>query len=182
MNKKGAMELSVNMIVILVLAMTLLGLGITITRYIVDRTRTMVEDTFSKIEEELTSKLDTGDDDVVFSKTQLNVPRGSEKLEGFGIRNQGNQELKLGIHFFAVDCPGTCDQDDVESWFTYIKGNEKYVVKPGERMVKDVLIKIPKTATTGLYLIQLAPYRGTSCTVNSCSEMYGSTEIFLTVG
>ena len=189
-NKKGALQLSINAIVIIVLAMTVLGLGLTFTRGLFRKMSGLTDDTFEKIKEELNTKLDTGEEQLVFSTTRLDIPRGGQALEGFGFRNDGNSEMKIGIRFFPVELPpsASVDVDDMESeWFHYLSQAEAYRIGPGSRTIKDILITVPRSAKTGLYLIKMVAYegspKGSSCaSLNNCPGELASTEIFLTVG
>ena len=189
-NKKGALQLSISMIVIIVLAMTVLGLGLTFTRDLFDKLQDIVGLTFSKIKKEINTKLDTSEEPLVFSTTNLEMSRGSKQLEGFGFRNDGNSEMKIGIRFFPVKCPpgATCDVEEIEGkWFTYIQGPEAYTIKPGSRIMREVHISVPRGATTGLYLIKMVAYtgspQGSACpSLDNCPNELASTQIFLTVG
>lgn len=192
-NKKASLELSVNAIVIVVLAMTLLGLGLAFVKGLFGNIGEISTSTFEKISEQLNKDLATSDSNIVFSKTRLEIDRGGKSLEGWGIKNDGSTQLKYGIKIKLVSCPDAADgtacdplliQNDVEKWFTYIKGDQKYTLGAAESHTKDVQIVVPRV-NPGLYLISIIAYEGTW--IDTCGEdpeecdIYEQTELFLTV-
>jgi hypothetical protein len=194
MHKRGALELSINAIVIIVLAMTLLGLGLGFVRGLFDNIIGVSGSTFERISEQLNTDLATSDAPLIFSKTRLSLDRGGSALEGFGVRNEKNAKVNYGIKLETFSCPNPAKEDPtkpetpckpIQSWFTYVDGDNKYEVKPAERDVHDVQIDVPRSAITGLYLVQLIAYTGIwdgACIAadSTCFKL-GQTELFLTV-
>ncbi|MFH1317114.1 MAG: hypothetical protein ABII01_06345 [Candidatus Woesearchaeota archaeon] len=166
-SRKASLELSVNAIVIIVLAMTLLGLGLFFIRGLFGNVIDLSESTFSKISDEVSQKLSSGRDKLLFSSIQFTLERGKTKLEGFGIRNDGNAQLNYGVKFYSISCPDlnntVCnpppnDNNKIDTWFTYVKGPKAYQLAAGDSHVKRVEIKIPSQAKTGLYLIKMVVF------------------------
>lgn len=205
MHKKGALELSINAIVIIVIALTLLGLGIVFVRNMMTDIGDISKGTFQKIEEQLNTDLATSDVPLLFSKSQLTLQRGQISLEGFGVRNDEPATIKYGIKLEIVDCPKDpatkiCTaqlKEDAVKTFNYIKGDQKYSLAPAERQVNKVQVSMPRSGVTpGLYLIKMSAYRGqwddtsevcdetTFAVVNNQDQgcmTFGQTELFLTV-
>ncbi|MFH1054029.1 MAG: hypothetical protein V1740_06445 [Candidatus Woesearchaeota archaeon] len=190
-SRKASLELSVNAIVIIVLAMTLLGLGLFFIRGLFGNVIELSESTFSKISDEVSQRLSTGQDKLLFSSIQFDLERGKSKLEGFGIKNIQNAEMKFGVLFYPVSCPGDgqtestknkyCrpykigtdlalepwDKGTIDEWFTYVKGPKSYTIGGGQQFVKRVEVKIPGDAPTGLYLVKMIVYTGDNAQVTS---------------
>lgn len=190
-NKKASLNLSINAIVIIVLAMTLLGLGLTFIRGIFRKAGGITETTFEKISEQLDTDLQTSEAPLLFSETRLAMERGGpSSLEGFGVRNDGNVPISYGIKIVAFSCPDAAEVDGecpaVDNWFTYFTGDEQYTINPAERQVNKVTIDVERGATTGLYLLKILAYTGTwdgqECKgPEAACDVFGQTELFLTI-
>ena len=189
--KKGALQLSINAIVIIVLAMTLLGLGLTFIRGMFSNIVELSESTFEKISEELNGRLATSDEPLLFSKTTLSIERGSKSLEGVGVRNDADSSIDYGIKIITANCPQkktdtAIECPDVEEWFDYFKGDEQYSLSPADNQVNKVVIDVPSGTTTGRYLLKIIGYTGTwpdgdDCSGSESCDQIGQTESFLTV-
>ncbi len=82
MNRKASLNLSIQAIVIIVLAMTILGLGLGFVRGLFDNIVGISESTFQKITEQLSTDLATSSAPLLFSQTKLNMERGKSDLQG----------------------------------------------------------------------------------------------------
>lgn len=197
MNKKGTLQLGINAIVIIILAMTLLGLGLGFIRGIFEDFSKIQTAAFEKIAEQVDSDLATSDAPLIFSSTRLTMDRGDSALAGLGVKNERDWGLNYGIRFSTFNCPagwktpeGVCR--DTQGWFEYFRGNQQYEVKAADRQVNKVIINVPKNAKTGLYLLKIQAYEGVwgsegcpndyEITLNptGCTSI-GTTELFLTV-
>ena len=179
MNKRASLELSIRAIVIVVLAMTLLGLAF--VKNIFGSAQELSSSTFDKVSDQLQRDLVNNDEKLVFSKTKIDLGRGKSSLLGWGIKNENNAKLDYWAAFTPIKCPTACpSQEELNTqWFTY-KYNPQgsnpsllYSVDNADQSVKRVDLTIPKTADLGLYLVDLSIFEGT--------EKYDSTEIFITV-
>lgn len=185
MHKKGALELSINAIVIVILAMTLLGLGLGFIKNMMGNVLDLSESTFEKMKDKLQQDLITGDELLVFSQNKFSMERTTSSLEGYGIKNRGDSKLAYGIKFIPIDCPEKIENQSVDclpidSWFRYKKTDRAYEVRAGDMELKRVDIKIPRTARKGDYLIEVEAYSG-EYSNNLTYQKYATTEIFLTV-
>ena len=195
MNRKASLNLSIQAIVIIVLAMTILGLGLGFVRGLFDNIVGISESTFQKITEQLSTDLATSSAPLLFSQTKLNMERGKSDLQGFGVRNDGNAKIKYGFNIETNTCPEKEDDGsclDADEWFAYLKGPEQYTLSPAERQANKVQITIPRGVTTGLYLLKMSAYLGNWPSGGNCVDDYepttgagcsliGQTELFLTV-
>lgn len=190
MHKRGALDLSIQTIVIVVIAMTLLGLGLGFVRNIFSNIGDLSESTFQRISEQLSTDLATSEAPLIFSQSRLSLERRASKIEGFGVRNDGNNPVKYGFKVETFSCPDSAKDQagkcvDVDAWFKYFKGNEQYQLKAAERQVNRVQVDVPSDAKTGLYLLKLLAYTGnwdgTCGTPQSTCQKIGQTELFLTV-
>lgn len=190
-SKRGTLNISIEAIVIVVIAMTILGLALGFVKGLFGDIGGLSESTFNKISEDLNTNLATSEAPLLFSNTKLTISRGDDSLQGIGVRNDGKTPLKYGVKIETFSCPedakeetGSCP--DASLWFEYFKGDEQYTVKAAERQTSKVQINVPKTdITPGLYLIKISAYTGNWPEGDECSEgtcnAFGQTELFLTI-
>lgn len=184
-NRKASLELSIRAIVIIVLAMTLLGLGLTFTKNIFGSVEELSASTFDKVSDQLQRDLVNNDEKLAFSQSKIDIERGESSLLGWGVKNENNAKLSYWADFTAIKCPGICPiKEELNTkWFTFKynpEGNNTlllYSVDVAEHSIKRVDLSIPRNAEPGLYLIDLSIYEEKGLV----DEKYASTEIFLTV-
>jgi len=88
MNKKGALELSITAIVVLIIAITLLGLAIFFIRNLFSEGTELFTGELAKIKDQLRKTLEESGETVVISKgTELKVKRGEPLEFHIGVRN-----------------------------------------------------------------------------------------------
>ncbi len=184
-SKKASLEISIQAIVIVVLAMTLLGLGLTFVKKMFGNIDVVSSGTFDKIQEQLQRDLTNSNEKLVFSQSKITLERGSQKLLGWGIKNIGSQRLNYYVQFTTIKCPqDTCPNQDTLNrvWLDYKYNPSRnpsilYQVDAASSQFERVNFNIPRNALPGLYLIDMSVYDDTSITTK-----YSSTDIFLTVG
>lgn len=184
-NKRASLEISIQAIVIVVLAMTLLGLGLGFVKNLFGSIGDISRATFDKIADQLNRDLVNSNEKLVFSQTKINIERGKSVLLGWGIKNDLSARLEYNAEFTAITCPdnngnpSTCPLTAIDNWFTYKKGTSSdpvYSVEAAGQKVERVDLKIPKTAATytGLYLIEVTMK-------DSAGTKYATTDLFITV-
>src|SRR3989338_249996 len=165
-SKKGSLEISIQAIVIVVLAMTLLGLGLTFVKKMFGNVDVISTGTFEKIQEQLQRDLVNSNEKLVFSQTKIAMERGSEKLFGWGVKNVGSSSLDYWAKFTAVKCPADCPTEDElnAEWFSF-KYNDQgttagllYTVDAASSQFVRVNLNLPRDAVPGLYLLDLSVY------------------------
>ena len=185
-NKRASLEISIQAIVIVVLAMTLLGLGLGFIKGLFGNISSLSAATFDKISDQLSRDLVNGNEKLVFSQTKINIERGKSILLGWGIKNDGNARLDYYAEFTPITCPdssgnpSTCPSNAIENWFTYKPRTganpTPYSVDAAGQQVERLDLTIPKRSNIdpGLYLIELA-------IKDNSGIKYATTDIFVTV-
>ncbi len=101
-NKKAAMELSINAIVIVVLAFTLLGLGLVFIRTqfksIGDTSTTVTE----QVKQQIIDDLRTADKRLAFPTTELTLSPNDDQIISIGVKNIGSDTLYFKINIYPV--------------------------------------------------------------------------------
>src|SRR3989338_2672348 len=182
-SRRASLEISIQAIVIVVLAMTLLGLGLTFVKRMFGNIEIVSTGTFEKIQEQLQRDLVNSDEKLVFSQTKITMERGGEKLFGWGIKNIGSSKLDYSAEFTPIKCPAeNCpsSQELNEQWFSFKYNPNRnpsllYSVDASNNQFVRVNLNIPKSASPGLYLIDLSVYDDFD------DSKYASTDLFITV-
>ena len=189
-NKKSSLEISIQAIVIVVLAMTLLGLGLGFIRGLFSNINKIGDQTFSKIQEQLQNTLTSGNEKLVLSSSKITIERGKSTLLGWGIKNENNYPLAYWAEFSPIRCPSAvsnCNgiKNDLNNkWFTfnYLPTTSittaPYKVGVADNQVVRVDLNIPQDAQTGLYLFSLKIFDTGTTPPNG---EYSSTDLFVTV-
>ncbi len=102
MHKKGALELSINAIVIVILAMTLLGLGLGFVRNMFRDIGDTTEQVQEQMKEQILDDLRRGDKKLSFPSASLQVEKGEEEVIVIGVKNTGSQTLNFRIRLFEI--------------------------------------------------------------------------------
>ncbi len=112
MRKKAAFNVSIQAIVVLILAITILGLGLTFIRNMFGKTTGQLDEVSQQIEEQIVEEIKSSNDRVAFSKTQIEIKKAETKEMYFGIRNDLSDAAT-----FNIDGDGTIDASaDVGAW------------------------------------------------------------------
>lgn len=107
LNKKGALELSINAIVIVVLAMTLLGLGLAFIKTQIGKmgdTATTVQD---QIKQQILEDLRTGDKKLSFPSNRITVASGDKVDLAIGVKNTNDYLMGFRVDILKREADGT---------------------------------------------------------------------------
>jgi hypothetical protein len=86
-NKKGAMELSINTIVVIVIGVTMLTLGLVFVRNIVGKSQDLSESAFSKASEELDKLGGSTSEFITLSSENIKMKDGDANAFGVLVKN-----------------------------------------------------------------------------------------------
>ena len=185
LNKRASLELSISTIVIVILAMTLLGLGLAFIKNIFGSAEELSDSAFGKVSDQLQRDLVNNGERLIFSQSKVDIERGKSSLLGWGIRNENRVRLDYWAEFTPIKCPIVCPSKEKlnSEWFTFKynpDGNVSsllYSVDSAEQSIKRVDLTAPQNTEPGLYLVDLSIYgeKGQNDT------KYDSTEIFIAV-
>ncbi len=185
---KGAFELSLSFIVIVVIAVILLSLAITFLQGIFSS----VEQLTYKITDVAREKL-LGDLASSGGKVGLAAPAVTEWKRGqtgsfaLGIRNLDpalDKTFYISIYLESLGgelsgTPVSSKQDEVAKWITPIK--TEFVEASGSKTT-DIIIKPPATASLGIYLFRVIVCETPQCTtLENSPALYGSGQFALEI-
>ena len=168
MNKKAALELSITAIVVLIIAITVLGLAIGFIKNLFGEGQKTITSQFESIKENLREEFISGGEVLGFDRGKdIKVDLGTREELYMGIRNTESDaqcfkaDIKCLTAFEGGDCGGIAKGTSVvDAWFSTfppevdIEGNDFYLAP-----VKMHITAAPKDT----YRLALELYKGSDC-------------------
>jgi len=149
--KKASLELSIRTIVIVILAMTLLGLGLGFIRNMFSDIGGISGDVSEQIRQQIQDDLITNDKKLSFPKTEVKIDKGDSEILTVGIRNKEDEILSYKIKFTPHSVPDDVNLNDPMDWFQYRKDMQE--LSPSESDIRKIRLSVPKNTKTGSYLL-----------------------------
>ncbi|MBI4151471.1 hypothetical protein HY496_00745 [Candidatus Woesearchaeota archaeon] len=161
--KKGAIELSANMLVVIIISLVVLAGGITILFQFVSDAEKFEEDLDVRTEAEIQRLLSQEGRQVALPVSKATISRGEHRLFGLGILNtitnpDGNKETFVVLVNPATYLPPQSDPEaagdpEFGSWVLY--NPEPVSLGEQESTSVEILIDVPRTAASGTYLFDV---------------------------
>ena len=161
--KRGAIQLSMNFLVTIIIALTLLALGILLLRQFVEVTVETQNELNEQTQNRIAELLNQGQQIVIPFSSQT-LRRGDSHLFGVGVINifeESTFELNAGLSgaFHPDDTPLSPEelaQAKPSEWIRL--DSERFTLKKNEDQSKTLLIKVPTTAPSGIYIFNVMVY------------------------
>lgn len=154
MNKEGAIELSIGTIVVIVLAMTMLILGLVLVRSIFSGATDVADMTTTQLKEQVSRLFGEDKKLVVYPDTRhINVKMGEASGFGMGIKNllTGVQDKKFSYEVIVSDpdIRQKCGvgEREAEAWMSTGRAEDNINLAPGEFVSGKVLLEVPEGST-----------------------------------
>jgi len=177
-NKKASLEISIQAIVIVVLAMTILGLGLGFVRNMFKNIGSTTEDVTEQVRQRVLDDLISGDKKVSFPKTEVVVDKGGSTTISVGIRNKKDQALHYKLQFTPIKDPEGNNFDiETKSWFQYAK-DTTYTLSPADSEVRNVRLTIPSDVKSGSYFLT---FDIIDDDLSSPDDIYAQKDFFIVV-
>jgi len=142
-NKRASLEISIQAIVIVVLAMTLLGLGLTFIRKQFSGLGSIQEEITEQVKQKILNDLIENDKKLSFSRTEIEIDKGESEVLTIGVRNKNDELLSYEMIFEPISDPeGGPFTIENPNWFQYAQG-QFYELAPAESSVRNVRLTIP---------------------------------------
>ena len=175
MRKKG-FELSINFIVVIVLAIVVFGLGIFMLNRFLGGASEIKMELDERTDTQLSNLLQAGNK-VVIPFNSATIPRGDYHVFGLGILNS-EQESNFNV---VIDLSRALDKNDIqmardpdiEPWLRYDK--QTFKLSRSEQRKDVIRVDAPRDAASGTYILNVNVYRN--------GEIYGGIvkKIYITV-
>lgn len=151
-NKKAGMQISINAIVILILAITVLGIGLGFIRGMFSQTIGQLGEVSKDIENDMINRIRDSDERLVLREENIEIKKSGEKTIYFGIRNEEEDETTFDIDFKCDSAMEDMSTTEIEEYITFnvFKGTKQ--LEKDEIMVLPAVIKISPNAVATTYM------------------------------
>jgi len=173
-SKKGGLQISINAIVILILAITVLGIGLGFINGMFQNTFDKLDQVSKSIDKQMREKMEDEPGRLILENDYLDIKKSDKIRTYFGIRNENDDDD--GTYFdVSFICDSAFDEDlsdtDIEG---YIKSEflSSPKVKKDDIRILPLEIKIDPKAAITTYECTLSLDDGTD---------YASEDLFITV-
>jgi len=176
-NKKAAIGLSINTLVVVIISLVILGSGITMLYKFIGGAEDIKGQLDSKTNEELERLLVNQGERVALPLNSVTIPKDNSHVFGMGILNieevEANFKIDVRISKF-VDSNGNIldlspgEEADVLEWALY--NNEPMTIAENEYQKESIMITVPNTASEGQYIFKAQVFKD--------DESYGNIQKF----
>lgn len=157
-NKKASLEISIQAIVIVVLAMTILGLGLGFVRNMFKNISSTTEDVTEQVRQKILDDLITGDKKISFPKSEVIIDKGGSQVLSVGIRNKNNGPLHYRMQFSPLSYTSSDGTQvsgpfpiDTPRWFQY--ADTTFTLTQADSEVRNIRLNIPRSVSSGSYFL-----------------------------
>lgn len=167
MNKKASIQLSINFIVTIIIAIVILGSGLAIVKNFFFQAGQEQEEMSRQLQEQIINSL-RGDNPVSIPYNTITIDYKHNKQVGVGILNilNGNKKFKIDVK-----------DPSQKLKIIYVNENKDIAISKGQIHIESVLIAVPKEIQQGQYDINVKVqyYEGTQL------KDYLTRKIYVTV-
>jgi len=172
-SRKGAIELSMATIVVIVLSMTMLALGLTLVRTLFSGAQITSENLNTQIQSQLNKVFssETSKVGIVSVEGKLELPRGKDSTIWWGLATDksGTYDYKLNINALNCATDHSTTSADIAKWFA---GTSGQITSTGsEDKTNKIIVSIPDNAPSCLFTIEIV--------VTKDGKIYGSDYIYI---
>jgi hypothetical protein len=186
-NKRGV-ELSVNMLVIIILSLVVFGVGVQITYKIIYGANKAAEGLDSKTKEEIAKTLRNGNTPVVIPYNKKTIQRGGNDIIGIGLKNMHPSANSFKMQ---VDCIKGFDSANVQicdegsctagcdKW--WIDTKRCIPIEPKNTRVDGISISVPKAGIeygNYFFTLKVEAYTDKKCTTAANPQYLDVTRTF----
>jgi len=168
MRKKGDLSLSINAIVILILAITMLGLGLAFMRNIFGKATGEFEEVSGTVQKQMIDQMKSSEKVVDISGAVYEIKPGEKKMAYIGFKNTGNTQKNFMINSINANSlsgiTNNCGIDNSNVILEYKKTSTE--VKPGATTVLPINIKAGSNAQKDSCFFEIkinTDYQGGNC-------------------
>jgi len=150
-NKRASLEISIQAIVIVVLAMTLLGLGLGFIKGMFSNITKTTEGVTEQVRQRILDDLITGDKKVSFPTSEITIDKGGSDVLTVGVRNKKDTSLHYKMKFTPISGPD-CAPCSINNWFQFAQ-DKVYTLSAAEAEVRNIRLSVPTTIASGSYFL-----------------------------
>jgi len=161
MNKKAAIELSANFIIIIIISIVILGAGFVLVKKLIGGAADQLRDVDNQMQDRLQLMMTNNNERIAIYPTSFELARGKSQLVAIGIMNDGETaNFKTdGSNVKPFNIDGTpftgttsCPLNKCISFITN-DGTIAFSIPSKDKVFKNALVKVDKSAPNGEYVI-----------------------------
>ncbi len=183
--KKADLSLSINAIVVLILAITMLGLGLAFLRGTFSKTTAQFAQVADEVKGQIVDKIKASSEKLAFDRLEINVKRGNTVEVYYGVKNveETLTPLDFSIQPTCNDAlTPTTTPADTAAITAGIKTFSKINIKQGDVEVSKMTITPNSGAVLDTYSCWLYVCKSASGTCTATDpDFYASAKFFVTV-
>lgn len=178
MGKKGSLNMSIEVIIVVVIAFVVLGLGLSFVRDNMTKMKESTGEVQEQIRQQILDDLRTGDKKLGFPTEEVKVNKGDSKQLSIGVKNLEEKDLKFIVKIKLIETETFVDnKEDVKDKVDYAIGKfiwdaSVQTLTPTESNVYPIKFIAGKHAETYTFQIVLTREDGTE---------YATKSFFITV-
>ncbi len=195
MNKKAAVELSVNMIIITVLSLIVLGIGFYIVTNIFTTATEYKEKLDEQTKENVRKMLMQSGELISLPINKYTVQRGKREIIAVGLLNNLGYS---NLFYLSIRCNEAVDPDENElcaenqgtscntettaycsNWI--IMDTEKITLENREATVIGLFVTVPDIAPAGTFAFNFKVCTGNSCNISGSTQYSTTKKVYISV-
>jgi hypothetical protein len=187
-SKKGALELSINAIVVLILAITILGLGIAFIRGQFGALQKQFTEVGGEVKTQMTQKIRESGELLAFNQQEIEVTAGKTETFYYGVQNEHiDQSVCAAVLVRCIkgltNTQGGCTGSDAlivggekvdQKWFSLFT---PVIIKAGDVGVYQMEIQV-SNAPKDSYLMELSVIKPTGANGGSLTDCSAATGVY----
>lgn len=168
--KKGSLNLSIQAIVIIVLAMTILSLGLVFVRSQFKDLSKISTEVQGEIRKQILDDLRTRGDKISFSDS-VQLSTKEESVLAVGVQNVEDERIYFGLNVYIREAQSDHELDEYD--LRYLDQHCDYFLDPSEADVLPINVKAPRTAGTDTFIVEIVLGDRRDCDPDSVPENAG---------
>jgi hypothetical protein len=186
--KRASLEISIQAIIIIVLAMTFVGLGLGFVKGLFKNITETTGSVQEQVKQQILEDLRTGDKKLSFPTAEVIIEKQASKVLAVGVKNTESAELEFNIIINKInDGDGSrAEVAGTDGTFIYSEGDQKLGIN--DARVYPIRYTAPDTAKTLIFEVNVCKTSGvadggcgTVGTRTAIGPTYDSKTFFVTV-
>ncbi|GIU69622.1 MAG: hypothetical protein KatS3mg002_0858 [Candidatus Woesearchaeota archaeon] len=203
MRKKAAIELSANVILIVIISSVIVVSGLMLFFNLKGQAEKYTESIEQQTQEQLRALMLSDNSRVAIYPNELIIPRGKSKMTTVGVTNNldtrqtfqsSNVRLWNVFYYSSPNSPEQIIQHNqavdkynfYKIFITTKSSGNQFInfgyINPGEQEYKNILVKVPKEWDKGQYIVTITIQNSSNvCQSTSGCTVYGLAKLYITV-
>lgn len=153
MNKKGAIEMSMTTIIVVILGITLLSLGLMFVRNIFKDIGGSSAKMSDLADKQMMEMFGESEDPISLPRDEVEIAQGDDVALDIGIRNTGEYHGDFNIKSIEMKTKPSAYKGNGADWISW--DDSKSTILSGKAIKGKILVSVPSTANLGTYQFKI---------------------------